>query len=155
MSAMNERAADRAADRAAVAILETVPATMRALRQRMRGGPQAVLSVPQFRLLGFVRRHPGTSLSPVAEHLGTSLPAASQLAERLVRAGLISRTASPTERRRVELRLTEAGARVLSERDARTRAWLGELLEDLDEERLARLIAALEDLRSVVSADQG
>jgi DNA-binding MarR family transcriptional regulator len=167
---------------AAGAILETIPPAMRAIRQQMRagvvtgpaagtgggsgggggigggggtgGGRAEGLSVPQFRLLVFVRRHPGTSLSPVAEHLGTSLPAASQQVERLVRAGLLSRTPSPAERRRVELDLTETGRRILSDRDERTRAWLSERLAGLAPERLERLLAALADLRSVV-LDEG
>ena len=66
-------------DQVAIAILETIPPSMRAIREQMRSGRAASLSVAQFRLLLFVRRNAGTSLSPLAEHLGTTLPAASQL----------------------------------------------------------------------------
>jgi DNA-binding MarR family transcriptional regulator len=138
-------------DEAAGAILETVPPTMRAIREQMRSGRAASLSVPQFRLLLYVRRNPATSLSAVAEHMGTSLPAASQQVERLVRAGFVSRLPSAQERRRVELRLTETGSETLAECDARTRAWLCDRLEALSPSELERLEAALHDLRALLS----
>jgi DNA-binding MarR family transcriptional regulator len=124
---------------------------MRAIREQMRSGRAASLSVAQFRLLLFVRRHPGTSLSPVAEHLGTTLPAASQLVERLVRAGLVTREQHLAERRRVELRLTEAGGATLAECDARTRAWLCQRLSGLAGEELDRLSGALQELRGLLT----
>ena len=138
-------------DQVAIAILETIPPSMRAIREQMRSGRAASLSVAQFRLLLFVRRHPGTSLSPVAEHLGTTLPAASQLVERLVRAGLVTREQHLAERRRVELRLTEAGGATLAECDARTRAWLCERLSGLAGEELDRLSGALQELRGLLT----
>jgi DNA-binding MarR family transcriptional regulator len=63
-------------DQVAAAILETLPPSMRAVREQMRSGRAAGMSVAQFRPLLYVRRNPGTSLSPLADHLGTSLPAA-------------------------------------------------------------------------------
>jgi Transcriptional regulators len=141
-------------DQIAIAILETVPPSMRAIREQMRSGLAASLSVPQFRLLRFVRRHPGTSLSPVAEHLGTSLPAASQMVERLVKAGLVTREQHPRERRRVELRVTDAGGATLEECDARTRAWLCERLSGLGDAELNRLGGALKELRDLLSGDR-
>jgi DNA-binding MarR family transcriptional regulator len=145
--------AETTPDQVAIAILETVPPSMRAIREQMRSGRAASLSVAQFRLLLFVRRHPGTSLSPVAEHLGTTLPAASQLVERLVRAGLVTRGQHLAERRRVELRLTETGGATLAECDARTRAWLCERLSGLPGEELDRLSGALQDLRDLLAGN--
>ena len=143
--------AETTPDQVAIAILETIPPAMRAIREQMRSGRAASLSVAQFRLLLFVRRHPATSLSPVAEHLGTTLPAASQLVERLVRAGLVTRAQHPEERRRVELRLTDAGDATLAECDARTRSWLCERLAGLEETELDRLASALRELRTLLS----
>ena len=119
----------------------------------MRSGRVAGMSVAQFRLLLFVRRNPGTSLSGLADHLGTTLPAASQLVERSVLAGLVTRVQHPKERRRVELRLTDSGGVALAECDARTRAWLCELLSDRDQAELARLEATLKDLRRIRARD--
>jgi DNA-binding MarR family transcriptional regulator len=138
-------------DQVATVILETIPPTMRAIREQMRSGRAASLTVAQFRLLRFVGRHPGTSLSPVAEHLGATLPAASQMVERLVRAALVTRVQHLQERRRVELRLTEAGDATLAECDARTRAWLCERLSELDGAELDRLAGTLRELRALLA----
>jgi DNA-binding MarR family transcriptional regulator len=147
--------AETTPDQVAIAILETIPPSMRAIREQMRSGRAASLSVAQFRLLLFVRRHPGTSLSPLADHLGTTLPAASQMVERLVRAGLVTRAQHAEERRRVELRLTETGDATLAECDARTRSWLCERLSGLDEAELDRLASTLRNLRVLLSERSG
>src|SRR5215510_2417726 len=96
-------------------IMETVPAVMRFLRTEMRHHGTPFLSVPQFRVLVFLYRHPGASLSSVAEHLGVTCPTASVLVDRLVRRGLVDRTTYPQERRRVALTLTATGARHLQQ----------------------------------------
>jgi DNA-binding MarR family transcriptional regulator len=147
----HEPVADTTPDQVANAILETIPTSMRAIREQMRSGRAASLSVSQFRLLLFVRRNPGTSLSPLADHLATSLPGVSQQVERLVRAGLITREQHQAERRRIELCLTDAGASTLAECDARTRAWLCERLSALDSEELAAISNALRSLRRLLA----
>lgn len=146
--------AETTPDQVAVAILETIPSSMRAIREHMRSARAAGLSVPQFRLMLFVRRNPGVSLSGLADHLGTTLPAASQLVERLVRSGLVSRVQHPEERRRVELRLTEAGAAALAECDVQTRAWLCRALSGMDAKQLQRIQDSLRDLRSALTAEE-
>ena len=145
---------DTTPDQVASAILETVPPTMRAIREQMRSARVAGLSVPQFRLMRFVRPNPGTGLSALAEHLGTTMPAASQLVERVVRAGFLTREQHPTEHRRVELRVTDAGAAALAQCDERTRAWLCERLDGLDPEQLEAIATALRQVRSVVERER-
>jgi DNA-binding MarR family transcriptional regulator len=80
----------------------------------MRRRSGEVISVPQFRALAFVHRHPGVSLAGVAEHLGVTPPTASTVVDRLVRARLLVRTADPRERRRVSLALTPSGVRMFA-----------------------------------------
>jgi DNA-binding MarR family transcriptional regulator len=138
-------------DQVAGAILETVPPSMRAIREQMRAGRVTGMSVSQFRLLIFVRRHPGTSLTAVADHLGTTMPACSQMVDRVVRAGYVTRQQDPAERRRVELKLTDAGSTALVECDARTREWLCERLAGLTPDRLDAIATALGDVRSALS----
>jgi DNA-binding MarR family transcriptional regulator len=142
---------DTTPDQVAIAVLETVPPAMRAIREQMRSGRAASLSLVQFRMLLFVRRNPGCSLSAAAEHLGTTLPSASQLVERLVRSDFLLRSVAKAERRRMELRLTEAGESTLAECDARTRAWLCERLEPLSARDLDRLETALRDIRTLLA----
>lgn len=141
-------------DQVASAILETIPRSMRAIREQMRSGRAAGVTVAQFRLLLYVRRNPGTSLSMLADHLGTTLPAASQLVERLVRAGLVTRVQHPTERRRVELRLTTAGGEALAECDVRTRAWVCEKLSGLEARELEAMAGALRNLGAALAEER-
>jgi DNA-binding MarR family transcriptional regulator len=137
-------------DQVAAAILETVPPAMRAIREQMRSGRAASLSVAQFRLLRFVSRNPACGLAAAATHLGVTPPSASQLVARLVRIGLLTRATHPERRRSVELRVTADGAATLAECDARTRAWLCERLEGADGAELERLLSALGDLRGLL-----
>src|SRR5690349_2776005 len=97
------------AEACAALMMETVPSVMRTIRAEMRHRRPCDLSVPQFRALAFIRRHPGASLSDVAEHLGLTLPAASTLVDNLVARDLISRAPNPENRRRVTLTLTPPG----------------------------------------------
>ena len=137
----------------AATVLESVPLVMRQIRGRMREARGAGVSIPQFRALLFVRRHPGTPLSDVAEHLGTSLPAASELVTRLVRDGLVDREADPSSRRRIRLTLSETGATQLAGAQAGTVDWLARRLDGVDSERLAAISAALNELRRLLDAD--
>jgi DNA-binding MarR family transcriptional regulator len=143
------------ADQVAITILETLPPSMRAIREQMRAGRVDGMSVAQFRLLIFVRRNPGTSLSPLAEHLATSLPAASQLVERLVQIGLLTRGPHPESRRRIEVHLTPAGAAALAQCDARTRAWLCDRLSGLGEAELERIEGSLRELSGLLADERG
>jgi len=142
-------------DQAAEAVLESIPPAMRAIKEQMRSARSANLSVSQFRLLLFVRRHPGTDLSAVADHMGTTLPSASQLMSRLVAAGFLARTIHPTERRHLQLSLTDAGADALASCDARTREWLAARLERATPEQLERLSEALTDLMALIEGAPG
>ena len=80
-------------------LVEVIPLVMRAIRSHMRANRALDLSVPQYRALGFVVRHPGASLSQVAEHQGLTLGAASRLVDGLVTRGLVERRASTQDRR--------------------------------------------------------
>ncbi len=146
-------ATDRSgADDAAAAILESVPLAMRAIRARMREGRPAGLSVAQFRALLHLRRRPGSGLSEIADHLGTSVPAASELVSRLVRQGLVVRETDPAERRRIRLTLSPAGTAQLDEAQRVAMQWLRGLVEALEPGRRRALVEALTDLRRLIQA---
>jgi DNA-binding MarR family transcriptional regulator len=121
-------------------IMETVPAVMRFLRTEMRDHGAPFLSVPQFRVLVFLYRHPGASLSSVAEHLGVTCPTASVLVDRLVRRGLVDRTAYPQERRRVALTLTTTGAQHLQQAREAASVRVAHLLAGLSRADLLKIL---------------
>ena len=90
-------------------MLVVMPLVMRAVRAEMRSHRALRLSVPQFRSLGFVYRHPGASLSAAAEHVGLTLPAMSRLIDGLVTRKLMRRRSHTGDRRRITLDLTVRG----------------------------------------------
>ena len=97
------------ADECASAVLDVVPAVMDALRAATRQHVGEQMSVPQFRCLNFVSRRPDSSISEVAAFLGVTLPTASAMVDRLVRAGALKMRSSRVDRRRTHLQLTPAG----------------------------------------------
>ena len=140
---------------AAMAVLETLPSVMRAIRGRMREGRPEGVTVAQFRVLVYLRRHPGTDLSAVADHVGTSVPAASELVARLVRQDLVERERDPQSHRRVRLTLSPSGWTALEAAERRTTEWLGSVLGRLDPARLAALLEGLRDLQALAARDDG
>ena len=88
-----------------------MPAVMDAMRAAMRHRASDQLSVPQFRCLNFITRNPGSSVSAVAAFLGVTMPTASVMVDRLVRAGAVAPRTALADRRRSELHATAAGLR--------------------------------------------
>ena len=73
--------------------------------------------------------------------------------DRLEREGLVARTPSPTDRRRVGLTLTDEGKRVLRRVRSRRTAWLASRLGALDAEELAAVKAAIEPLSRLLDPE--
>jgi DNA-binding MarR family transcriptional regulator len=132
-------------------ILDTVPAIIQAIRVEMRLERMHDLSVPQFRTLAYIGRHPGCSLSDVAEFIGLTLPTMSVLINGLVEEGLVLRQSSLIDRRRVTLTLTANGDAVHSRALDGTMAWLQRLLAPLSAEECQTVIKAMERLHPIFS----
>ncbi len=145
----------KAAEHCARQLLELVPRAMRLLRGEMRQGAGADLSVPQFRVLAFLGRTPGVSLSAVAECVGVANATASTMVGRLVRRRLVTRSGDPAERRKVRLTLTPQGTALLARARAHTRARVAERLGVLASRELSELGSALALLdRALVTPSQ-
>ena len=112
-------------------MVEAVPFVMLAIRTEMRSQRGSDLSVPQFRVLVYLNRHAGASLSDIAEHMGLTLPSMSKMIDGLVARNLVVRRMHPEDRRRVTLALTDSG------RGAMQSAY------QFTESRLARRLAVL------------
>jgi len=138
-----------AADDSAAEVLEVIPAIMDALRHAMRRHVGEQLTVPQFRCLNFIALQPGASVSAVASFLGVTLPTASTMVERLVRAGDVEPRTSTEDRRRSQLHLTRAGAAHLAAIRRGARKELAQVLATRSGEELRTLNAGLEVLRTV------
>jgi DNA-binding MarR family transcriptional regulator len=73
--------------------------------------------------------------------------------DRLERAGLLERVRSSEDRRRVGLRLTDEGVRLMRRVRARRTTWLADRLGRLEPEELAALDAAVPALWRLVGED--
>jgi DNA-binding MarR family transcriptional regulator len=124
---------------AAEVVVTVVPRVMRQIRAVARSAAIG-LSVPQFRALRYVGRHPGDGLTPLADHLGVSLPAASALVGRLVAAGLVTRDVDPVERRRITIELTDRGRERVAASSAAVAAWWQERLSGLSPAGLEAIV---------------
>src|SRR5438105_10056805 len=69
---------------------------------------EATITLPQVLLMNQVVRRRATSPSDLAKAMHVSLPAVSQMIDRLVRQGLLNRTEDPADRRRKALATTTA-----------------------------------------------
>ncbi|MGC8633272.1 MAG: MarR family winged helix-turn-helix transcriptional regulator [Candidatus Limnocylindrales bacterium] len=145
-------ASEHSPDDVASVILEGVPLIMRAIRARMREGRPAGISVAQFRALLYLRRRPGSGLSEIADQLGTSVPAASELVSRLVREDLVERELDPLERRRIRLTLSPAGAAQLDRAQEAAASWVRAMVRDLDPGRQRAIVEAIVELLRLVVA---
>ena len=139
-------------EQCATELMETIHPIMQFIRMEMRGQREPSLSVPQFRLLAFVDRHPGISLSEVAEHLGVTRATASTMTDRLVQRHYVDRAVHPQERRQIMLKLTNDGQDLLEQMRDRTRRKIADLLDGLAIEQLAEVSASLTLLGHVFKA---
>ena len=140
-------------DDAAAAILETVPLVMREIRRQMRSQMGPEISVPLFRIMGYLSRHPGASLTDVADHMGLTPPSVSKMVDGLVERGLVLRVAATEDRRRIELALTPAGSDLLGAAYTHTKKQISKMLEALESEELLQLIECLNKLHSIVTTE--
>ncbi len=134
---------------AAREVLESVPLVMRMIRGEMRSHRVADLSVPEFRTLAYIHRHPGASLSEVAEHIGLMLPSMSKLVDGLVARGLITREPCAEDRRRVTLGITARGRNLWETAREATLSSLAHRLEPLSESERTTVIRAMHILHRV------
>lgn len=132
-------------------VLEAVPLVMRTVRAHMRGSRSPNLSVPQFRTLGFVYRHPGASLSEAAEHVGLTLPSMSKLIDSLVERKLVERKGNVNDRRRITLVITGKGGRLLKTTRESTQESLARRLSTLQKDDRSTVHQAMIVLRQLFS----
>lgn len=141
------------ADVCAQQILDVVPPVVRVIRRMIRSHRLRGLSVPQFRILALLSFSPAASLSLVAEHVDSSLPAASRMVNGLVAKKLVTRCECDRDRRQISLKLTRKGE--LSYRDSRraTRRQLAQSVSTLAPAQRRRVCDAMELLGGIFGTD--
>ena len=104
------------------------------------------ITAGQAALLGQVRHEPHLGVRELAAHEGVSAPAMTRYLDRMERAGLVVRSRSPEDGRRIRLALTPKGVSALRSIRRRRTAWLAERLDGLSAQELAAIAAAIEPL---------
>lgn len=105
------------------------------------------LTHQSIRALQFIHRAKAPPrIDEIAGLLGTAASTASELAKRLERKGLLTRTRSKTDERVVEIRLTSAGETALANHTATDRAKLATALARLPQSEQQALLDALQTL---------
>jgi DNA-binding MarR family transcriptional regulator len=124
--------------------METVPQIMQAIRAEMRLGHGTNISIPQFRALRFIQRHPDSALTNLADYLGLTPPSVSKLVNGLVKQELVTRWESNTDRRRLTLGLTPAGESIVNKSRSTAQASLAQTLNSLSESELETVARAMQ-----------
>lgn len=134
-----------------LALAETLrPALLRASRHLRREALKVGVSALDAQLLTLVKKFPGIGGGALADLEQMSRPSMSSHLKRLEAAGWIGRDpASEEDRRRVGLRLTEAGAAALDAIRRRRNDWLAARLAGLTPRARRALAAAAEPLRQL------
>jgi DNA-binding MarR family transcriptional regulator len=105
-------------------------------------------SLVQLRALTVLSDAGEANLMQLADGMGVTVSTTSRLVDRLIAAGLVDRRPSEVTRREVSISLTDGGRAVLGRYDDLRVAALRERLDQLDPERRAAVMAALDDLVS-------
>lgn len=132
---------------------ELRPVLLRLARELRKETEQLGITARQATLLWLVKRSPGLSLAELAAEEGISAPAMCGHIDRLERAGLIERIRSSEDRRRIGLRLTDDGNRLMRRVRARRTSWLASRLEALEPAELDAVATALPALARLVGDD--
>lgn len=103
-----------------------------------------MVTPPLAQCLQFIFRHGMCSITDIARGLSITDSAASQLTDRLVKKGLVIRSASPQDRRLAQIRLTGEGHDILNKIRHRRIVNMSKILDRMQPESRRALIAGLE-----------
>ena len=104
------------------------------------------LPLAQLRLLWTVHHSHEATMKDFSERLGVSQSTVTQLADRLVKRGLVDRLADPADRRVVRLRISQAGRHLLGTADHERKKMLLSLWKALSESDRSAVLHGLDVL---------
>jgi len=129
------------------ALREWMEASMhRSFHAFIRHNRESDLSLSQVNALFRLFHHGASSVNDLANHLGITTAAVSQLLDPLIVGDLVLRSENPKDRRMKLIALTEKGHAMVEESMNRRHAWLSELsrlLSDAEKEELLPTIRLL------------
>ena len=124
----------------------------RSMRNFFLYAKQNGFSITQIATLFLIRRKGTTSVSNISGELEITIPAASQLLDRLVQQGLVVRSEDPNDRRLKQITLSKQGEFVLKEGLHARQIWLEDLIQLMSPAEQEQVIAALSIM--LAKADQ-
>ena len=101
------------------------------------------VTLPQLRVLTLATSVGSLSNSQVATALGVHISNASRICERLVQAGFLSRRDSPSDRRQVELTITERGSALITAVTRHRESVFAQVLDQLPQDQRSAVTQAL------------
>jgi DNA-binding MarR family transcriptional regulator len=137
----------------AMAVADSLRPTLLRLARELRREKIAGVSPHQVGLLVAIKYAPSVTVGELAVEERVSTAAMSKRVTRLERDGLVARTPSETDRRRVGLTLTDEGQRTLRRVRSRRTAWLASRLSSLSPAELAAVGAAAEPLEQLLDGE--
>ncbi|MES1246648.1 MAG: MarR family transcriptional regulator [Actinomycetota bacterium] len=126
------------------------PILLKVSRELRREARKVGVSPEQVAVLVAIEYAPGIGVRELAAKERVSPPAMSNTVDRLERDGLVLRTPSVADKRRVGLTLSPEGGRVLRRVRSRRTAWLSTRLDALTDDELQAVEAALDALAKVL-----
>lgn len=111
------------------------------------------LSLTDVRLLYELGQGDAATATDLGRGLGLDLGYVSRLTKRLVKSGLLSKTPSPDDARRVRLALTAKGRKTLADLESATRDRLAALLADIPPDRHGPLALAMHTIQHTLQGE--
>jgi DNA-binding MarR family transcriptional regulator len=116
---------------------------------RLQAWAELGLTLPTLKVIVLIRAEPGAPSGMIASRLGVTPSTVTGLVDRLVSQGLVRREEDERDRRLVRNFLTKAGERTVGDLERRAREAIGDLLTELSEVQLDRLVEGLDDVIAV------
>lgn len=131
----------------AAALQEWMEVAMRgSMRRFLHYAMESGLSMSHFGALFHIHHSGSCGVTEVGEHLGVTSAAASQMLDRLVNQGLVSRAEDPDDRRVKRIELTKKGRQMIEGGIRARQEWINELASTLTQDEKKHLASALETL---------
>jgi DNA-binding MarR family transcriptional regulator len=116
---------------------------------------KAGVSMTHMHVMWLLQHHGDLTMSHLADLMDVSFSNATGIVDRMAERGLVERVRVPDDRRIVLVRIGAGGREALDEMEAIKQDRLQAILGHLDDARLERVAAALDDLRGAVVAEFG
>jgi len=112
------------------------------------------LSAPQINMIMMIRVREALSVTELASLLGVSPPSVSTMVDRLVEKGLLTRTSSAQDRRRVEIRVSPEAIEKIARVEERILESFVELVEAVGSDTSRKWCDVLKKIKQVLDRNQ-